>query len=108
MIISEKVQPEKILTSDAVSDAQIRAADNAGLQVLQSTLTSCVVNKPEDETVKCKIDKALEREGLAKSSDTQDLSGQDTTSRQDTTGRGCVKTPLWALVLVAATCAMAL
>jgi hypothetical protein len=102
VIISEKVQPEKILTADAVSDAQIRAADNAGLQVLQSTLTSCVVNKPEDETVKCKIDKALEREGLAKSSDTLDL------SRQDTAGRGCVKTPLWALVLVAATCAMAL
>ena len=101
MIISEKVQPEKILTAHAVSDAQIRAADNAGLQVLQSTLTSCVVNKPEDETVKCKIDKALEREGLAKSSDTRQ-------QVSDTTGRGCVKTPLWALVLVAATCAMAL
>jgi len=37
---------------------------------VEFTLRSCVVNEPEDATTKCKIDKALEREGLEKSTAT--------------------------------------
>ena len=74
--------------------------------MLQSTLTSCV-----DKTTKCKIDKALYREGLAKSTAaTESTIGVPITdvpiTHQDSTG--CVQTPLWALALLAATGAMAL
>jgi hypothetical protein len=51
----------------ATNHSQILAADQAGLETVEFTLRSCVVNEPEDATTKCKIDKALEREGLEKS-----------------------------------------
>jgi hypothetical protein len=54
----------------AANHSQILAADEAGLKAVESTLKSCIANKPEDETTKCKIDKALEREGLEKSTAT--------------------------------------
>ena len=44
-------------------ETKVLAADDAGLDFLKSTLTSC----HDDNTAKCKIDKALEREGLEKS-----------------------------------------
>ena len=55
----------KLLTC-AANHSQILAADQAGLDLLGSTLTSC----HDDNKVKCKIDKALEREGLEKSTAT--------------------------------------
>ena len=52
----------KLLTC-AANQSQILAADQAGLDLLGSTLTNC----HSDNKAKCKIDKALEREGLEKS-----------------------------------------
>jgi hypothetical protein len=54
----------------AANYSQILAADQAGLDFMQSALKSCVVNKPEDDTTKCKIDKALQRGDLEKSTAT--------------------------------------
>jgi hypothetical protein len=57
--------------------------------VLQSALQSCHVNKPEDATTKCKLDKeALEREDLEKST--------AATAEPVELAESSTQTPLWA------------
>ena len=75
-------------------ETKILAADQLGLNSLRYTLASC----HDDGTAKCKIDKALAREGLEKS----------TAAAEPLmfTSTGGVQTPVWALSLLATTAAM--
>ena len=50
----------------AANYSQILAADEAGLDAVESTLKSC----RDDSTTKCKVDKALQHFGLEKSTAT--------------------------------------
>ena len=47
-----------------ISNTQVRAADEAGVTLLQQTLTNC----QDDTTARCKINAALKREGLEEAS----------------------------------------
>ena len=69
---------------------------------MQSSLKGCIVHKPEDATTQCKVDKALEREGLEKSTDASEpvsLSPE---------AAGAMQTPLWSLLLLALAAAVAM
>ena len=79
-------------------ETKVLAADDAGLDFLKSTLTSC----HDDGTAKCKIDKALVREGLEKSTSTAEPIKAGAAS-----ARG-LQTATWVLSLIAATAAMVL
>lgn len=87
-------------------ETKILAADQAGLDFMQFTLKQCI-GQPEDETTKCKIDKALQREGLEKSTAT----AKPTMSTAEPTmseGAKTMQTPLWAVLLLATAGAMVL
>ena len=75
-------------------ETKILAADQLGLNSLRYTLASC----HDDGTAKCKIDKALAREGLEKSTAAAEP--------LKFTSTGGVQTPVWALSLLATTAAM--
>ena len=79
-------------------ETKVLAADQEGLDFLKSTLTSC----HDDGTAKCKIDKALVREGLEKSTSAAEPIKAGAASAQG------VQTATWVLSLIAATAAMVL
>ena len=89
-----KITDARRRTGKVVVETKILAADQLGLNSLGYALASC----HDDSTAKCKIDKALAREGLEKS----------TAAAEPLmfTSTGGVQTPVWALSLLATTAAM--
>jgi len=91
-----KITDARRRTGKVVVETKILAADQLGLNSLGYALASC----HDDGAAKCKIDKALAREGLEKST----AAAEPIKAGQPSTGG--VKTPVWALSLLATTAAM--